>query len=290
MLDLRLLNYFLVVAREQNMTKAATHLHITQPTLSTQISNLETQLGIMLFKRTNKSTLLTDDGILFRARVQELLDLSNKIETEFSADDQTVSGDVYLGCAETDIMSYVIGVFKELKKEHPGIHLHLYSGDADAVLERLDKGLLDIGLLLGPEILEKYDYASLNRYDTFGLLVPLDSDMVHKEFITMEELKLLPVLVSRQTATGTHNLRDFDPQMLRCVGTYNLITNAAYMVEQGLGYALTLEKLINTEGRNLKFIPLEEEVKLEAYIVTKKHPYLSKAAKLFYRRLLDEKG
>lgn len=288
MLEGRLLHYFLVVAREQNMTRAAAELHISQPSLSAQIAELEKQLGIKLFKRTNKNTVLTEDGVLFRARAQELIDLTNKIESEFTSEIGDISGDVYLGCGETHIMSYISSIFREIQKEYPDIHFHIYSGDAGAVLERLDKGLLDIGLLLGPQFHENYDYFGLGMYDFFGLLVPADSDLAEKETISIEELSTLPILVPQQANSGAQNLGTFDPGMIHAVGSYNLITNATYMVEQGLGYAFALANLVNTEGRNLKFLPLDTEVKSEAFIVTKKYAYFSKAARLLLKRLREK--
>lgn len=287
MLESRLINYFLVVAREQNMTRAAAELHISQPALSAQIADLERQLGIKLFKRTNKSTLLTEDGILFRARAQELIELTNKIESEFTSGNGDISGDIYLGCGETYIMSHISAIFREIQKEYPNIHLHIYSGDAEAVIERLDKGLLDIGLLLGPVFHEKYDYLSLGMSDYFGLLVPEDCPLTKKRSISLNELTDLPILLPNQISSGEHNLGIFDAGFLNIVGKYNLITNATYMVEQGIGYAFTLANLVNTEGRNLTFIPLEEELKLESYIVTKKYAFFSKPAKLFLRRLQE---
>ena len=283
-----MLNYFLVVAREQNMTRAAAELHISQPALSAQIAELERQLGIKLFKRTNKSTLLTEDGILFRARAQEMVDLSNKIEAEFTSGEGDISGDIYLGCGETYIMSHISAVFRDIQKEHPGVHLHIYSGDAEAVRERLDKGLLDMGLLLGPYFHEKYDYMRLGMCDRYGLLVPGDCPLSEKESISMIDLENFPLLLPAQMASDSQNLGDFDAHGLHAVGSYNLITNATYMVEQGIGYALCLADLVNTEGRNLKFLPLEEDVKIEAYIVTKKYAYFSKAAKLLLNRLKEQ--
>lgn len=290
MLEGRLLNYFLVVAREQNMTKAAAELHISQPSLSTQMAELERQLGIKLFKRTNKNTLLTEDGILFRSRAMELIDLSNKIEAEFSSISSDISGDIFLGCAETHIMSHVSAVFGDIRREHPNVRLNIYSGDVEAVRERLDKGLLDMGLLLGPRFHDKYEYASLGMYDYFGLLVPGVCPLAERASVSFDELTRLPVLISAQTLADAHDMTNFDAGKIQVAGTYNLITNAVYMVEQGLGYALALADLVNTEGRDLIFVPLEPEVKIEAFIVTKKYAYLSKAAKLLLSRLKARTG
>lgn len=288
MIDNRLLIYFLTVAREQNMTKAAAQLHIAQPTLSKQILELEEQLGLKLFRRTNKSTVLTEDGILFRARAQEMIDLMNKVEAEFQTSPGSVSGDVFLGCGETYIMSYISGLFREIQHAYPDVHLHIYSGDAEAVLERLDKGLLDVGLLLGPVLHEKYDSIRLGMYDYFGLLVPGDCEIAKKSFLSVEELKNLPILIPNQVSAGSHDLGDFDVSSLRIVGSYNLATNVTYMVEQGLGYAFTLANLVNTSGRNLKFIPVRPDLEIEAVIVTKKYSSFSKPVRLFLEKISSD--
>lgn len=285
MLDARLLHYFLVVAREQNMTRAAAELHIAQPTLSAQIAQLEKQLGLKLFIRTNKSTILTEDGVMFRARAQELMDLMNKVENEFSIGDGDISGDVYFGAAETHIMGCISDVFRSIRKEYPNIRFHIYSGDAQAILERLDKGLLDIGLLLGADNQEKYDYTPLGRFDTWGLLVPDDCEIAHKDTVTVDELPSLPLLLSNQYMASERHLFLPDGKKQTVVGSYNLITNATYMVEQGLGYALCLADLVNTEGRHLRFIPIDTDIRTESYIVTKKYAYFSKAAKLLLKKL-----
>lgn len=281
----RLLNYFLTVAREKNMTKAAAQLHIAQPTLSKQIAELEEQLGLKLFKRTNKNTILTEDGMQFRVRAQEIIDLMNKVEAEFQTAPGSVSGDIFLGCGETHIMSYISSLFKNIQQAYPDIHFHIYSGDAEAVLERLDKGLLDVGLLLGPIFHDKYDYLSLGMYDYFGLLVPADCELAKKESISASELKELPILIPNQIAAGAHDLGDFDVSELHAVGSYNLVTNATYMVDQGLGYAFTLANLVNTDGRNLKLLPIDPEIKIEALIVTKKYASFSKPVRLFLDQL-----
>lgn len=288
MIENRLLNYFLTVAREQNMTKAAAQLHIAQPTLSKQIAELEEQLGVKLFKRTNKNTVLTEDGILFRARAQEMMDLMNKVEAEFQTAPGSVSGDVFLGCGETYIMSHISRLFRRLQKSNPDVHLHIYSGDAEAVLERLDKGLLDVGLLLGPVFHEKYDYLPLGMYDRFGLLVPGDSEQAGKQSLSPEELQGLPIIIPNQVSAGTHDLGDFDVSGLRIVGSYNLATNVTYMVEEGLGYAFTLDNLVNTNGRNLKFVPILPEIRIEAVIVTKKYASFSKPVRLFLECLSSD--
>lgn len=287
MIENRVLNYFLAIAREQNMTKAASQLHISQSALSKQISDLENQLGIKLFTRTNKSTLLTDAGILFRIKAQEMIDLMNKVESEFSIEGGEVSGDIHLGCAETYIMEHISKIFKNIQMEYPNIRFHIYSGDAESILERLDKGLLDIGLLLGPVKHEKFNYKELELYDTFGILMPNDAPLALNDTVTFYDLQDMPIILSAQTARGLHNIPKFDNiiQELNVVGTYNLISNATYMVEQGIGYAMCLDKLVNTKGRNLVFRPFSPEIKIDSYIVTKNYAYHSKAIKILLSRI-----
>lgn len=285
MIENRLLNYFLVVAREQNMTKAAVQLHITQSTLSKQISDLEKQLGIQLFKRTNKNTYLTEDGMRFRTKAQEMIELMNKMEAEFTYSDGNISGEVYIGCGETYIMRKICKILKRIQIEYPQIHFNLFSGESTTIYERLDKGLLDIGLLLGPIKEEKFIYQKLNLSDTFGLLVPTDSEIAKKEYVTIEEISSLPLIVPIQE----HDT-DLFPQFTNKVGTYNLINNATYMLEERLGYVFCIDKLVNIEGRNIKFIPIKPTISIDSYITTKKYAYLSKVAKLVLDEIIKELG
>ena len=285
MLDMRLVHYFLVVAREQNMTRAAAQLHISQPTLSSQIASLESQLGIKLFTRTNKSTLLTEDGILFRSRASELMEHMYKVENEITISEGEISGDIYFGAVETNIMDYISSVFKEIKLEHPNIRFHLYSGNAQAILERLDKGLLDIGLMLCLDNQDKHDYYTLKQYDRWGLLVPANCEAAKKEALEADEITSLPLIIPQNYMMLQRNIILPDINNLNIAGTFDLIGNASYLVEKGIGYALGFENTMNTEGRNLKFIPIATDLRAEHYIVTKKYAYFSKAAKLLLKKL-----
>lgn len=283
MIENRVLNYFLVIAQEQNMTKAASQLNLSQSTLSKQMTDLENQLGIRLFKRTNKNTLLTEDGMIFRTRAQEMIDLMNKLESEFSTTNGNISGDVFIGCGESYIMQSICKILKQIQIQYPDIHFNLYSGEAAAIQERLDKGLLDIGLLLGPVIDEKFYYEQLKLFDTFGLLVPNNSEFADRSHVGIDEIIDLPLIIPSQT----HDSDTFS-NFTNIAGTYNLITNATYMVEEGLGYVLCLDHLVNTAGRNFSFVKLDSDYKAHAYIVSKKYAYLSKASKLVYNEILKE--
>lgn len=285
MLDMRLVHYFLVVAREQNMTRAAAQLHISQPTLSSQIASLESQLGIKLFTRTNKSTLLTEDGILFRSRASELMEHMYKVENEITISEGEISGDIYFGAVETNIMNYISSVFKEIKLEHPNIRFHLYSGNAQAILERLERGILDIGLMLGSDDQDKYDYYSLERHDKWGILAPADSETAQKEVLKADEIISLPLIIPQNYMMSQRKMFTLDLKKQNLAGTFDLIGNAAYLVEKGIAYALGFENMINTEGRNLKFIPIATDLRTDHFIVTKKYAYFSKAAKLLLKKL-----
>lgn len=281
MIENRVLNYFLVIAREQNMTKAAALLHISQSTLSKQMSDLEEQLKIKLFKRTNKNTLLTEDGMLFRTRAHEMIELMNKLESEFSNTDSSISGDVYIGCGETYIMQHICKILRHIQINYPNIRFNIFSGEAMTIQERIDKGLIDIGLLLGPIKDEKFYYEQLRLSDTFGLLVPNDCEYANRTCLKIDEIINLPMIIPSQS----HDL-EIIPKFTRVVGTYNLITNATYMIEEGLGYVFCLDKLVNTEGRNFSFVKLDSDQSINAYITTKKYTYASKASRLVYNEIL----
>lgn len=287
MIETRLLQYFLAVAREQNITRAAESLHIAQPTLSKQMMELEQQLGKPLFIRGKKKITLTDEGAYFRSRAQEMMDLMAKTESMFRSDEDTVAGDIWFGCGETPIMGCITQIFHDLQTEYPGLKFHIFSGDADSVLEKLDKGLLDMGLMLGAASPEKYRRIPLNLANRFGLLMPGDAPLASRETIPVELLRSLPLIVSQQTVSD-QLFREWigpDYDNLNIIATYNLIYNATFMVEQGMGYGLCLENLVNTEGkRNLTFRPMEPELSVNASLVVKKYQVLSRSAQL----LLDE--
>ena len=274
MIETRLLHYFLAVAREQSITRAAESLHVTQPTLSKQMMDLERQLGKQLLVRGKKKVTLTDEGAYLRNRAQEMLDLMERTEAAFRGEDQTLGGDVYLGCGETRVMEFVADVFARLREDCPEMRLHLFSGDADAVMERFDQGLLDFGLLLGPLHHEKYDYLDLRMHDAYGLLMPRDCELAARDAVTLDDLARVPLVFPNQPYTGHQRLDLFglDLAELHIVATYNLLTNATFLVERGLGYAFCIDGLVDTEGsRNLAFRPFAPELALDACLAVKKY-------------------
>lgn len=283
MIETRLLHYFLAIAREQNITKAAETLFVTQSTLSKQMMDLEKQLGRQLFIRGKRKITLTEEGVFLRNRAQEILALLDNTESAFRSDAETLSGDISIGCGETVVMDRITGLLTEFHRQYPDVRFHTHSGDADTVLERLDKGLVDMGLLLGPLRQEKYDYLNIHQKDTFGLLIPKDCELVNQESINIDQLKTLPMILAEQTFSGHQEIEWFgsDYSVLNVVATYNLIYNATFMVEHGIGYALCLDRLVNTKGRNLAFRPIIPELSVDLYIVTKKYQAFSPAVKIF---------
>ena len=285
MIETRLLHYFLAVARELNITKAAQTLFISQSTLSRQMMDLESQLGKQLFIRGKRSIELTEDGVFLRNRAQEIMELLENTETALHTDAEHLSGDIFIGCGETVGMDMIAGLLAEFHRDYPDVKLHTYSGDADAIMDRIDKGLSDMGLLLGPVRQEKYDYLNLHQKDIYGLLMPKGCALAGQDTINIDQLKTLPMILADQTFSGHQDLDWFGEDALNVVATYNLIYNATYLVEHGIGYALCLDRLVNTMGRNLAFRPISPELSVGLYMVTKKYQTFSPAAKVFYERL-----
>ncbi len=286
-MELRVLKYFLAVAREQNITAAAESLHVTQPTLSKQLMDLETDLGCKLFERGKRKITLTEEGVFLRQRAQEIVDLAEKTEAAFVSTHETVTGDVYIGCGETQGMRGIIKIMKLMQETHPDVRFHLYSGNDEDVSERLETGLVDFGLFVGSTRLEKYDYIKLPVHDVWGLLLRKDDPLAKQEGIRPKDLENVPLLCSRQALA--HNEfsgwlgKDFSK--LRIRSTHNLLFNASLMVEEGLGCALAIEGLVNTADRNLTFRPFEPAVKADLVFARKKYRVLSKAAELFLQYL-----
>ncbi len=294
MIETRLLQYFLAAARELNITRAAESLYIAQPTLSRQLMELEQQLGKQLFIRGKRKLTLTEEGEFLRGRAQEILDLIDNTEAAFRTEETNLSGHITIGCGETIAMDKITNILADFHHKYPDVKFHTYSGDADSILGRLDKGLVDIGLLLGPIRQEKYDYLNLHQKDVFGLLMPEDCKLACQESVNIDQLKSLPMILAEQTFSGHQELEWFgaDYSVMNVVATYSLIYNATFLVEHGIGYALCLDKLVNTQGRNLTFRPIVPELSVDLYIVTKKYQTFSPAAKIFLQMVQEklEKG
>jgi DNA-binding transcriptional LysR family regulator len=291
-MELRVLRYFLTVAREGSMTAAANFLHVTQPTLSRQLKDLEEELGKKLFIRSSHSIILTEEGMLLRNRAEEIVNMVDKLELEFSSMEETISGDVYIGGGETDAMRQIARVVKDLQLRYPNIRYHLYSGNEDDVTDRLDKGLLDFGILIQPADLSKYNYINIPVKDVWGVVMRKDSPLAFKDTIQTVDLLNVPLICSRQAMKQTFSKNEFadwfgeDFDKLNVVTTYNLAYNAAIMVDEGIGYAITLDKIVNTSSEsNLCFRPLEPRLESGLNIVWKKHQVFSAAADMFLKEM-----
>lgn len=287
-MELRVLRYFLAVAREGSITAAADLLHVTQPTLSRQLKDLEQELGKKLFIRSSHSIILTDEGLILRQRAEEIVNMVSKLEAEFNSMEDTVSGDVYIGGGETEAMKQIARVVKDLQLKYPNIRYHLYSGNEEDVTDRLDKGLLDFGILIQPADLSKYNYINIPDKDVWGVIMRKDSPLAVKATIQSSDLLNVPLICSRQAIQQSYSKNDFadwfgeDFEKLNVVTTYNLAYNAAIMVEEGIGYAITLDKIVNTSSdSNLCFRPLDPKLESGLNIVWKKHHVFSSAASVF---------
>lgn len=292
-MELRVLQYFLAIAREQSIVRAAESLHLSQPTLSTQIKNMEEELGKQLLIRGTKGSrkvTLTEEGMILRKRAEEILALVKKTESEITLSDNIIMGDVYIGTGETDAVRLIARAAKTLQKSHPGVHFHISSGNADFVKEQLDKGLIDFGIVFGNVDFTKYNALKMSDKDIWGVLMRRDSPLAQKESVTPEDLWDKPLIMSQQENRGgdiTSWLKR-EASELNIVATYNLMFNASLLVEEGLGYVIGLDHIINTSGdSSLCFRPLEPKLENELSIIWKKYQIFSKPAKKFIEVLQE---
>ncbi|HIY05103.1 MAG TPA: LysR family transcriptional regulator [Candidatus Anaerotignum merdipullorum] len=291
-MDLRVLQYFLAVAREQSISAAAQSLHLSQPALSIQIKALEEEFGKQLLIRGAKGSrkvVLTEEGRILRQRAEEILSLVQKTEEELTCSDDTIVGDVIIGAGETDIIRLLAKTAKKLQKKYPDIHYHISSGNAEYVLEYLDKGLIDFGLLFRDIDSTKYECLPLPIKDTWGVLMRKDSPLAQKDAISPEDLWNQPLIISHQKGEDQYLAQWMkrDVSTLHIVATYNLVFNASLLVDEGLGYALCFDKIIHTQGSNLCFRPFTPKLEASGYIIWKKYQVFSKAAHIFLQYLRD---
>lgn len=290
-MDIRVLQYFLAVAREESITKAAEALRMTQPPLSRQLKDLEEELGKQLLIRGSKKVTLTEDGILLRKRAEELVDLMEKTKAELTSSSENINGEIYIGCGETEAISLLAQTAHSLRQKHPLIHYHIYSGDADRVMEKLDKGLIDFGLFVGSVDVSRYECLHLAAKDTWGVLMRIDSPLAEKESISAEDLWDKPLILSHQASVNSEMFAwlKTDISRLNVVATYDLVYNAAQFAKKGVGYVIALDKIINTTGEsNLCFKPLFPALEAKLCIAWKKYQVFSRASQIFLRQLQAE--
>ena len=293
-MELRVLNYFLTVAQEGNFSRAAEKLHLSQPTLSRQIKDMEEEYGKVLLIREPRRIVLTDEGELLRRRAEEILSLVEKTEGELLSNDRSISGDIRIGAGESVNFSLVMQVAKEIRNTYPGIRFHIISGDGETTMHRLDRGLIDFGYVYGDLDPAKYSQLSLPAHDRWVVLMSNQDQLASKEAITPADLHNQPLLLSRQTLSlSTHGDELLDwlskpLEELHIAGSYTLLYNASLMVREGLGYALSFENIINTKGSDICCRPLKPEIFSIPHIAWKKNQVFSKASQVFLEALKEK--
>ena len=292
-MELRVLNYFLTVAREESFSRAAEKLHLSQPTLSRQLKDLEEEFGKQLLIREPRRILLTDDGQLLRRRAEEILSLVEKTEGELLSSNEDVSGDIRIGAGESVHFGLVMQAARVLQQAHPRVRFHIVTGDGGTTLTRLERGLIDFAFIYGKLDPARYQEMSLPVHDHWVLFLRRDDELAQKEKIQAADLWERPLLFSRQTLShSTHGdeLRKWlqkPLEELHVAGSYTLLYNATLMVKEGLGYAISLDNLVNTRGTDLCTRPLEPPIHTEPSIAWKKNQVFSKASQLFLQILQE---
>lgn len=285
-MEIRVLRYFIEIAREGSMTAAAEVLHVSQSALSKQIKELETELGKKLFHRGSRSVSLTDEGILLRRRAEDILDMVDKTTDEFKTIDDLQGGDVYLGCAESYLISTVARKIKQIKKRYPLFRYHIISGDRTVVLDRLDRGLLDLGVVVEIPSLDRYQYLELPGTDTWGVIMPKGHPLAKNKTVHAEDLYGEELICSEQSIEADiPRWCGKKTDKLNFTGNTNLAYNGSVFVKEGLGLMLTFEHLIQpSEENGLVFRPLEPKLENKMYLIWKKYSVFTPIA----QRLLDE--
>ena len=284
-MELRVLQYFLAVTREQSISGAAEYLHLSQPTLSRQLKDMENELGKQLLIRGNRKITLTEEGMILRKRAEEIMELVQKTEKEISLSDEFIAGDIYIGAGETDAIRLIARAAKQVQTQYPSIHFHIVSGDSSDLIEKLDKGLLDFSILFSKVDTSKYDSIEIPIKDVWGVLMRRDSPLAEKGAITPEDLWDQPLILSRQASAEDSAVATWlnkDLSKLNIVATYNLVFNASLMADEGLGYVLGLDKL-----SNLCFKPFFPSLEASIMMVWKKYQVFPKAAEKFLETLQD---
>lgn len=281
-MELRVLRYYLTVAREENITRAAEILHITQPTLSRQMAELEEELNTTLFERTNRRISLTESGMLLRRRAEELVSLADKIEQDFQNGDDELMGLVSIGsgvsAAVSENLPELMGTYT---RKYPQVRFELRTGTAAVIKDQLDKGILDVGILIEPVEVEKYDFVRLPQKEIWGILMPEDDPLSRKEVITPADLRSLPLIVSwRIEEREAKAWFGGDTEHLNVFCTYDLIDNAALLVQHRLGYAFAIKVALKAFP-GITFRPLSPEVSNTSVLVWKKYQPVNRAVEKF---------
>ncbi len=286
-MEIRVLRYFLEIAREENMTRAADSLHISQPSLSKEIKALEAELGKKLFTRTRSGLKPTEAGMLLRRRTEDILEMVDKTAAEFNALDEINGGDIYIGCAESEQIKHLARVIKHFKEKYPLLRYHLSSGNTEQVAEKLDRGVLDLAFIVEPPDLSRYNYIEIPGADVWGVIMRRDSPLAEKTAVRPDDLLGLPLICSDQA------MRVDIPRWcgekadgLNFTGTVNLCYNGSVFVREGLGYMLTFDGLIDTSAESgLCFRPLEPPLETKMYVIWKKYQMFTPIAEMLLKDL-----
>lgn len=280
-MDIRVLEYYLMVAREESITKAAGLLHVTQPTLSRQLMQLEEELGVKLFNRTNHSIVLTDEGLILKRRAQEIVSLSNKTKQDLTSESTEISGEIAIGCGEFQSISVLVDIMKRFREANPLVTFKIFSSNSTSIKERIESGLLDLGLIFDYVDISKYEYVRVPQDEEWGVLVPDSSELADKEFVTPEDIRELPLIISERSLLD-NDLADWigkGYEELNIICTYNLMYNAAMMVAGQMGVAGCIR--LGCEYEGTRFIPARPKVENRAVFAWKKASIQSKAVTAF---------
>ena len=283
-MDIRVLKYFLAVAREQSFSTAAERLFLSQPTLSRQLKELEDELGKTLLVRSNKGVTLTEEGIILRKRAEEIVDLMDKTEQEVRQSNDSVSGTVYIGAGETYAIKLIADTAHHLKADYPGIHYSFFSGNGTDVMEKLERGLMDFGLIFGNIDRTRYEAIEIPLHDTWGVLMRQDEPLAKKASLTIADVSGLDLIIPRQPNHSTMLSEMIAEQApdANIVAEYNLIYNASVMVGEGISCAIALDRLINVSGDSkLCFRPFEPPMEAVCSFIWKRYSVFTKAAGIF---------
>lgn len=283
-MDIRVLKYFLAVVQEESVTRAAEAIHTTQPNLSRQLNLLEEELGCKLFERGSRKITLTEEGLFLHKRAKEIVELTERTESDLSLLKEAASGVVHIGGIETHVMRFLAHTILSLKDVYPQIQYDFFSGSIAEITDWLNKGLLDFGVVVAPVDMQKYDYIKLPVNDRFGVIMRKDCPLAKLPSIRPEDIGNYPVWVAHQQIEGNvlSSWLGRDLQSLNIVSTFNLITTPAMMIEEGFGMAFTFDHLVNTgENSNLCFRPLEPKIEADIFLIWKKYQMFTRAASVF---------
>lgn len=290
-MEFRLLQYFLAIAREETILKAAESLNVTQPTLSRQMKELEDHLQKQLFIRGNRKITLTEEGILLRQRAEEIVSLVEKTESEIMLFDETLSGEVCIGSGETLGIEIICKAIQRVQEDYPRIQFHLFSGNEQDVTDRLEKGLIDFGAIIEPANIYKYNHLSLPYQDLWGIYIKKEHPLALKKSITPQDLIDVPLLCSSQELKykQIENWANSYFSKYHIIATYNLIYNASILTKECNGAVISLKNLIDTSNESsLCFRPLEPQITSSLAFIWKKYRVLSKTAQYFLKVLEEE--